>query len=1373
VRVGAPFRAVLVGLFLVAFGACDFGGGGCVRIAQEGFTFPPKRIVDGAVTARVTQRGFDRITAQVKELILLFFGADEAGRAIIPLDTFGLGAIGTGFGPFDAGLSDLVLTLDLRSLSVSLVPGSSPARLDIRIRDAEIGLVSGTLAGSVDGLLISGDVACALANGPEDRIARLSLALSLSLSVDPDGRLDVRVLPSTFDVSDLDVAIETDCDLPQCLDGLPPGSTSECGECDTICPLGNVASRLVSALRDRFDALFDGLLDALADDLANLVLALFINDRPLAVEGLLPLGPVLGPVLSWIRTANPLAVFMRPAPSGITVSGAADGLGLQLVLDAGFDASTHRCVGPTGPDPDFIPGPPPIFDGYVRDAVGELVPYDLAIGVSDAIVNQAIFAAWKSGALCIAATTDDLARVSGGALRVGAPTLDLLLPGYAGLTGPSAPIRVAVSPRFDLAPRAVRFGRGPDGEVEVVFEGAELAVDAWLDDAWLRVLSMSADLSLVVDVVPTAEAELSLRVGALSVDGITFGVEPLFADARLDIIAPFVVDLALGVLAERPLSIDLGTRGLLGGTGVDLAPVVVAVDPVGDAGDWLGIHIALEPADALERLGAPLEAAPPWPAPRGQRVGADALAWLDVPAGRTCRLRQRGGLWSSAAVGPVSFGHALVAPPSAGAIPLEIECDGEVRGAVVEVAASSGVAMIGGAGVDDGARAPVEGCSASDGGGHLGALLLGLLALGFRSRRRRPLAPRLGLPLAMPVLVAASAASTLAIGGCSQEEPVPARACEVHSQCDDGFYCAAGGICEPATACEGDGDCCPGAVCFSGTCRPTDACGESAPCEGLGEVCEAGQCVPAACTDDAGCGAGRACIAGRCLEGPPCGGRCAADEVCDVPSGRCLAAPGCAASCEGQVRVAVWSGGAPHPMRCGEALACACAPSREPAPSPGVSPAVVVTGSGPVVLSHDRVTKGLVLTREDGTHAVLARPEPGGALGRGVAVAGPGSDGRLDALWMDVAGRALVAGRIDPDAARVEVAYPLPLAGESGRHQCLVRVDGPGGAYLAGWAYAASPADGRARLYRLRSLGPAPASAADWDIALEVESALPPTAARPCDGACGLLDTCVDDGGLARCAAVALVPPPACAACTAAEVCGSFREAAAGSPDDAAARCRTRIEPAARSADGRDARGDPDGPLPGGEGSLVRCAVGPGGTLTGAWRDAARGEIVVVTRREGGSARLGESRMALAAGTRPGEPLDVAVLPGGEVVVAFVEGASSGLYVAEAPSAAGPWDVREVGRQVAWVRALAGEVGQLHVISGAGRDGTVEVATRVGGAAGCWASVEALGGLHAGLAAARDGAELIVGSRRLAFEGVGAPAHRLVTVRVAPPTCTR
>ena len=43
------------------------------------------------------------------------------------------------------------------------------------------------------------------------------------------------------------------------------------------------------------------------------------------------------------------------------------------------------------------------------------MPYDLGLGVSAAIINEAVWELWKAGALCIAVETDDLATLSAGA----------------------------------------------------------------------------------------------------------------------------------------------------------------------------------------------------------------------------------------------------------------------------------------------------------------------------------------------------------------------------------------------------------------------------------------------------------------------------------------------------------------------------------------------------------------------------------------------------------------------------------------------------------------------------------------------------------------------------------------------------------------------------------------------------------------------------------------------------------------------------------------------------------------------------------------------------------------------------------------------
>lgn len=641
-----PRVAALASVAVLAFG-CDFGagsGGGCARISQGDYTFPEKDVIAASVAARVTQSGLDFLTARVKSLVLAFFSADANGRAVIPLGDLGVGAITTSLGPFDAEVRDLVLTLDLSRLSVQLAPGSVPARLEIYIEDAEVGLVDGTVAGAIDGFLFSGDAACGLADGPSGRVALVTMRLVLELTTDAFGAIDVNVLPSVFDLQDIAVTMVTDCDRPECLDGLSPGSTGECLECETICPAADFAADLVTLIQDAFDDLVDDLMSLLADEVSNLVLDGFLNGRPLAIEGTLELATLFGPLLSWMHGARPLGLLAKPAGQAFRVTGAGPSLGLDVVLDAGVTSlGEHACVGRAWNDREFRPGPRPTFDGLAQTP-GGLVPYDLGLGVSAALVNETVWELWKSGALCIAVDTEELMALSSGRLLLTARTLDLLLPGAAGIAGPDAPIRVVVRPRLDLGPDYVVVGDG-DPLMTIALADARVAIEALVGDGWLQLVAFEADLTLGLALEPKTDGAIEIRIADVGVSGLALPDQVIFREVRLDVIAPFVVELALGFLTEQPLSFDLGLSGLASGLGLPLEAVVAATGPAGDAGDWLAFYVQLTDP-------------PPAPAvPRALPIEASGPGWMQVrhPADgseRRFQVRVGGGPWSRTLQGP-------------------------------------------------------------------------------------------------------------------------------------------------------------------------------------------------------------------------------------------------------------------------------------------------------------------------------------------------------------------------------------------------------------------------------------------------------------------------------------------------------------------------------------------------------------------------------------------------------------------------------------------------------------------------------------------------------------------------------------------------
>ncbi len=734
---------------------CDFGigaGGGCARISQGDYRFPEKDIVSASIAARVTQSGIDFLTERVKALVLSFFNADASGRAVIPLGDLGLGALSTSLGPFDAEVRDLVLTLDLSRLEVRLVAGSAPARLEIYVENAEVGLVDGTIAGGVDGFLFSGDAACGLANGPADRVALVTMRLQLEIATDPFGAIDINVLPSTFDLQDIAIALVTDCDRPECLDGLSPGSTLECLECETICPAGDFAADLVSIVQDAFDGLVDQLLNTLADELANLVLDGFLNGKPLAVEGTLDIATLLSPVLHWMQGARPLGVLAKPAGQAFRVTGFGDSLGLDIVLDAGVDAAaTHPCVGKGWNERDFKPGPRPTFDGLAQTEAG-LIPYELGLGVSAAIINEAVWELWKSGALCIAVETDDLATLSAGRLVLTARTLDLLLPGIAGIAGPDAPVRIVVLPQLDVGPDYVRVGSGsasPGGAAPLLTIGlanAQVAVETLVGDGWLRMISFEADLALGLAMQPKLDGTIEIKVADVALEGIALPDNQIFARARLDVIAPFVVELALGFLTETPLSFDLGLSGLAAGFGLPLDAIVAATGPAGDNGDWLAFYVQLREAPEPQAMALP-----------AIEVDASGPGWMrlsatDVADHLRFQVRVAGGRWSEDLVGPGP--HRLEAAYLwlVGTWPLEVRAvdaagrvgEGQARGEVhvlPPLMPAPSVATIVPAGGTEVASLPELAPAADEGCGGAGTDLMGLaVLLSFAlalSRRRR------------------------------------------------------------------------------------------------------------------------------------------------------------------------------------------------------------------------------------------------------------------------------------------------------------------------------------------------------------------------------------------------------------------------------------------------------------------------------------------------------------------------------------------------------------------------------------------------------------------------------------------------------------
>ncbi len=229
------------------------------------------------------------------------------------------------------------------------------------------------------------------------------------------------------------------------------------------------------------------------------------------------------------------------------------------------------------------------------------------------------------------------------------------MPGLTTVAGPDAPVRLRLTPRLSAAlPRPVTFGDGVSAPlVGLVLEGARVAVDVDVGEQLVTVVSFEADLALGLGVDVLDRGKLALRVDSVEIVGLRLPHDELFSEARLDVIAPFVVDLALGVLAARPITFEVGLDGLTSGLGVPVVPAVVAVQPAGVGADWLAVYIALAdppPPNALVVPPVRLVAAR-----AGELVVDAALA-----PGERLELRAAGGPWSAPIV---EGGRHVVALP--------------------------------------------------------------------------------------------------------------------------------------------------------------------------------------------------------------------------------------------------------------------------------------------------------------------------------------------------------------------------------------------------------------------------------------------------------------------------------------------------------------------------------------------------------------------------------------------------------------------------------------------------------------------------------------------------------------------------------------
>ena len=607
-------------IFLVA---C--GGNGCTSCTVQGKApvTPNTLVLPETLKLRVTQHGFDVVSQQIKPLMLAVLGQNQNGQAVMDISQL-LGPIalnlngGLGLFKSSASLRNLVLTLDVKGMQLSLVDPSDPAKLRLTLDHAQIGVVHGVVAGDASFAGIDSNAACQVKNGvhvgqADAHLATLSTTLDLALGVDGNGQLAVTAQLVSVELHDLGFGLDKDCALPECTDQVL--LEDPCLECN-LCLAGNLAGDAAQTLTAVLQPVLGQVLVVLGNAIGKQLALKALNGKPLDIELPLDVASVatkLGPLGAMLGPAETIYLRGKPSPHAFTVHDQ----GLDATLDGALYAPANPCVIDAGDDATTVfaklpQTPPPAMPltmlQPVPGAAGVSKTVDVGLLLSRSVVEEGLWSMLRSGLFCAGIDSRQLWSLSAGKLVLSADAVDLFLPGVrqlAGLPGDHAPapVRVSILPSANPndAPRTQLQHLATGGvRLRAQLRRMAIGLEVAVQGRWLTVLEARADVDVTAS-LSTPPGKLAIAVEHVELSGLVVDANSLFPHAHVAEIVPAVVQAAVALLLAQPLELGLDAAGLVTQTlGLPLQAEIVGLDALGDSAsqsgeDWLVLGIGLQP----------------------------------------------------------------------------------------------------------------------------------------------------------------------------------------------------------------------------------------------------------------------------------------------------------------------------------------------------------------------------------------------------------------------------------------------------------------------------------------------------------------------------------------------------------------------------------------------------------------------------------------------------------------------------------------------------------------------------------------------------------------------------------------------------------
>lgn len=1120
--------ALLTGVGLLGCGAQ------LSQLSDPDIKLPPNDVLDGAVSISVTGSALTKLTTQAGDILSAIFPTTKAGWICVSLDELfpdGFPSMPFAVGPLstDVEIREATICLNPQGLTLDLIPNHSPPTIRLHADHLHVGFEKpAIIAGTTEFLGLATSVACTLDNDKKTNDGTpyavvLTLTVDIELVVDDAGHIGISPTTHEFVLNEVGLSVSKDCGLPECADPNLGGLVDSCLECD-VCTAADFGSDLTALAVDLIGDALDPLVTLAVNVLTKPLIDDWLNGQMTSIAGRVSLSNVLGSTTESLQTAEDMVLVSLPAPNGLKTVEFGDHTVLQFHTQGGTSVDTnHACVGPLISAPTFTPGPFPMMVGVAQDGT----QYDLALAFSEAFLNQLVWSLYRSGSLCLGLTTRELATLTQGKLLLRTGPLDVLVPGVATLAGRDASVRIRLLPTLTTTDLPILRVGGKDGVIGLNWPAFGLALEAFVDNDYMRLMTLRADVSVSMG-VEVQEDTLGFSIVDLVVDNVVVSDNEAFEEMDLEAVISLGLEVALSALSgANDLVIPMvpkasgAANGALGSLPLEL----VGVDAVGADHDWLAVYLAVSDISANKPGTKKV--------PHIQHievVRSGVVSIGEIPSSLPILTRVDGLMWHRTSSlpdrrGKVWIEHPLLRIP--GMHEIEVRVAGSRQAFRVVMPAVEPMSTQ----VPSNSSTDPSGGSCALGGGGLAPwwlLALPLLFIGKIPWRR----------------VFACALLIVGVGACSPPATL-SIACDQHADCPSGTTCnPASGLCVVPSACERDEECCPGLMCINGACRTVEECHIDGDCLGLDDRCEQGVCVATFCEEDEECIAPyHQCLVNRCARAQPCES-CQSGTICEPTTGRCVAVSGACASleCPAGMVAMVSEGNVPWGHACPSVVdACACVAIQgvlPVIPSAWVNLLTSIGTDGPrhTVVARDLRYGDLVALSLDLDGTVLATDyldgvpngpvvyDPTGARG-GIVEPGPNVGAFAAAVPTD-AGFAVVArdatrgvlrfvSRTDDSAL---VAYDLDADGDAG-YGASMDVGQDRSLHVTSFAV------NDAGMLLLRSARTSPGNDMPADVESWISTTIPidlgplePVAM--CAASCPIFEACVEVGGAAECHAV-------------------------------------------------------------------------------------------------------------------------------------------------------------------------------------------------------------------------------------------------------------